>query len=88
MCKDVAKMFGGSGRQERVAQMTAQAAQDKAAAALREALRPPQDNEQTRKAAEARMKRLAGMRGVRSAVGAGGRGDTGASVGYKMLLGA
>jgi ATPase subunit of ABC transporter with duplicated ATPase domains len=88
MCvKGFTKMFGSS-RTERVAQMAAQDQQAKAMEALREALRPANDNEQARKAAESRQRRMASMRGVRSAVGAGGRGDMAApSVGLKMLLG-
>lgn len=89
MCFGKLKELFGSSRSSRIADITAADAQAKAIAALREAVRPPQDNEQARKAAEARMKRLAGMKGVRSAIGAGGRGDMSApSVGRKMLLGA
>lgn len=89
MCASIfRRLFGGSGRAERVAQITAQTQQQAALDALREAVRPVQDNEQARRAAEGRQRKLASMRGVRSAIGAGGRGDMGApSVGLKVLMG-
>ena len=86
MCsKMFKKMF--SGRQERIATIEAAAKQTAADEALRQALRPVQDNEDARKAQDAAMRRLMGRKGARSAMTGAGRGDQ-PSVSYKVLMGA
>lgn len=88
MCfKGITKMF--SGRAERIAKIDAATRQAQADEALREAMRPPQDNENAREASDRALKRLLGRRGAASTIAFGGRGDMAApNVGLKQLMGA
>lgn len=75
-----------SGRQQRLAQITALTAQGDASAAAAQAYTPVQDSEADRQAAEARLRRLTGRRSISSTFGAGELGD--APVATRQLLGA
>lgn len=78
------KFFGGSSRKDIVVQAAADAQRQQALLAMQKALVNPADSEAGKQAGEARLKKLARMRGV-----AGTRsGDrTGGSVAYKSLMG-
>lgn len=87
MCAGLKKLFG-SGRQERIAQINAAMQQEKADEALREAMRPVQDNEQAAQTSDRALKRLLGRKGAASTIAFGGRGDMAApSLGLKQLMG-
>lgn len=76
-------LFGG--RAQRLETIRSAEQQDRADKAMRAALTPPEDSEPARVAAERRLSRLAGRRGVRDSLG--GFGDVAPQIGVRMALG-